>query len=71
MKRLTLLAVAMLGSTLAAAADPVGVRAKGGQPEYLFLEKTPRAEAADTAQKTFVSAFSGRRRCSLRAASQA
>ncbi len=34
-----------------AAADPVGVRAKGGHPEYLFLEKAPRAEAAATAEK--------------------
>ena len=34
-----------------AAADPVGVRAKGGQPEYLFLEKVPRAEAKATAEK--------------------
>lgn len=34
-----------------AAADPVGARAKGGHPEYLFLEKAPRAEAAATAEK--------------------
>lgn len=47
---LTLLAAAILVAT-PAMADPVGMRAKGGQPEYLFLEKTPRAEAAATAQK--------------------
>jgi hypothetical protein len=37
--------------TAQAAADTVGVRAKGGHPEYLFLEKAPRAEAAATAEK--------------------
>jgi general secretion pathway protein A len=34
-----------------AASDPVGMAAKGGYPEYLFLDKTPRAEAAATAEK--------------------
>ena len=32
-------------------AEPIGMRAKGGHPEYLFLEKAPRAEAQDTARR--------------------
>lgn len=43
-----------------AAADPVGVRAKGGQPEYLFLEKVPRAEAKATAEKLANAVIAGR-----------
>ena len=41
-------------------ADPVGVRAKGGQPEYLFLEKAPRAEAEATAAKLAKVVIAGR-----------
>ena len=44
----------LLAATLAAlpvAADPVGIAAKGGFPEYLFLEKVTRAEADVMAQK--------------------
>jgi Protein of unknown function (DUF3365) len=44
--------LAMTGSVLAQdEADAVGLRAKGGYPEYLFLDKVPRAEAAATAEK--------------------
>lgn len=43
-----------------AAADPVGVRAKGGQPEYLFLETVPRAEAKATAEKLAKAVIAGR-----------
>jgi hypothetical protein len=51
--RLALLLFAATTSitTTQAASDPVGVPAKGGHPEYLFLEKSPRAEAAATAEK--------------------
>ena len=45
---------------LAAAADPVGVAAKGGFPEYLFLEKVQRAEADATAQKLAKAVIAGR-----------
>lgn len=43
-----------------AAAEAVGVRAKGGQPEYLFLEKVPRAEAEATARKLANAVIAGR-----------
>ena len=52
--------VSALAVTAAAAADPVGVRAKGGHPEYLFLEKAPRAEAQATAQKLARAVIAGR-----------
>ncbi|HMR71106.1 MAG TPA: DUF3365 domain-containing protein [Rubrivivax sp.] len=45
------LGVAMLAALPAGATDPVGVAAKGGFPEYLFLEKLPRAEAEVMARK--------------------
>ena len=45
---------------LAAAADPVGVAAKGGFPEYLFIEKVTRAEAEATAQKLAKAVLAGR-----------
>lgn len=53
-------AAAMLMATSAVAADAVGVRAKGGQPEYLFLEKVPRAEAEATAKKLANAVIAGR-----------
>ena len=43
-----------------ATADPVGVRARGGHPEYLFLEKAPRAEVEATAQKLARAVIAGR-----------
>ena len=46
-----ILLISIIFATTAAAADPIGVRAKGGYPEYLFLEKAPRGEAQATAQK--------------------
>ena len=49
-KHIAALAALVLATTQAVA-DPVGARAKGGQPEYLFLEQAPRAEAAATAEK--------------------
>jgi len=57
--RIAILAAALLASA-PALADPVGVPAKGGQPEYLFLETTPRAEAAATAQKLAKAVIAGR-----------
>ena len=45
------LGAAMLAALPAGASDPVGVAAKGGFPEYLFLEKLPRAEAEVMAKK--------------------
>lgn len=41
-RRVVTLAAIML-VTAHAAAETVGAAAKGGHPEYLFLEKTPRA----------------------------
>mgnify|MGYP003452559510 FL=1 len=47
---LSVLAATTTITVTQAASDPVGVPAKGGHPEYLFLEKAPRAEAAATAE---------------------
>jgi hypothetical protein len=52
--------LAALLAALPAAAEPVGVAAKGGFPEYLFLEKVPRAEADATAQKLAKAVIAGR-----------
>lgn len=49
-RRVVTLAAIML-VTAHAASETVGAAAKGGHPEYLFLEKTPRAEAAATAER--------------------
>jgi len=49
MKRFTLAMLACLPFG-ALAADAIGVPARGGQPEYLFIEKVERAEAPATAQ---------------------
>ena len=57
--RIAVLAAAML-MTAPAMAEPVGVRAKGGHPEYLFLEKVPRAEAKVTAEKLAKAVIAGR-----------
>jgi general secretion pathway protein A len=58
--KIALFAGAMVWGVSAAAADPVGVRAKGGYPEYLFLEKVPRAEAKSTAEKLAKAVIGGR-----------
>lgn len=58
-QRIAILLAAALPA-LAAAADPVGVAARGGFPEYLFLEKVPRAEADATAQKLAKAVIAGR-----------
>jgi general secretion pathway protein A len=44
----------------AMAAEPVGVAARGGYPEYLFLEKAPRDEAKATAEKLARAVIAGR-----------
>lgn len=38
----TVVVAAMLSVSVSAAASDIGVPAKGGQPEYLFLDKVPR-----------------------------
>ena len=58
--RAILLISIISAATAAAAADPVGVRARGGHPEYLFLEKAPRAEVEATAQKLARAVIAGR-----------
>ena len=55
-----ILLISIIFAATAAAADPIGVRAKGGHPEYLFLEKAPRAEAQATAQKLARAVIAGR-----------
>ncbi|MDP2822427.1 MAG: DUF3365 domain-containing protein [Sulfuritalea sp.] len=45
------LAALFLLTTLPAAAEQVGARAKGGFPESFFMEKVPRAEIKATAEK--------------------
>ena len=54
------LAAIVLLTTAPAMAEEVGSRAKGGYPEYLFLEKTPRAEARSTAEKLARTVIAGR-----------
>lgn len=53
-------AAAVLMTASAVAGDAVGVRAKGGHPEYLFLEAVPRAEAEATARKLANAVIAGR-----------
>lgn len=53
-------ALALLATTAPAMAEDVGSRAKGGYPEYLFLDKTPRAEAPSTAEKLARTVIAGR-----------
>jgi len=53
-------ALALLATTAPAKAEDVGSRAKGGYPEYLFLDKTPRAEAPSTAEKLARTVIAGR-----------
>ncbi|MDK9703814.1 MAG: DUF3365 domain-containing protein [Sulfuritalea sp.] len=45
------LAALLLLTTLPAAAEQIGARAKGGFAESFFMEKVPRAEAKATAEK--------------------
>ena len=54
------LAAIVLLTTAPAMAEEVGSRAKGGYPEYLFLEKTLRAEARSTAEKLARTVIAGR-----------
>ncbi len=49
--RAAALAALFLLTSLPAAAEQVGARAKGGFPESFFIEKIPRAEAKSTAEK--------------------
>jgi general secretion pathway protein A len=51
-----LAAVALTGC----ASDPIGVAAKGGYPEYLFLDTVPRKEAPATAEKLAKTVIAGR-----------
>lgn len=55
-----LAALVLMTTAVPAAAEDVGARAKGGYPEYLFLEKTPRAEAKSTAEKLARTVIAGR-----------
>lgn len=59
-RRAAALAAMVLLTTAPAMAEVVGARAKGGYPEYLFLEKTPRAEARSTAEKLARTVIAGR-----------
>lgn len=59
-RRAAALAAMVLLTTAPAMAEEVGARAKGGYPEYLFLEKTPRAEARSTAEKLARTVIAGR-----------
>ena len=59
-RRAAALAAMVLLTTAPAMAEEVGSRAKGGYPEYLFLEKTPRAEARSTAEKLARTVIAGR-----------
>lgn len=49
--RVAALAAVFLLTSLPAAAEQVGARARGGYPESFFLEKIPRAEARVTTEK--------------------
>ena len=60
MIRHAIVMISIISAAMSAAADPVGVRAKGGYPEYLFLEKAPRSEAPATAQKLARAVIAGR-----------
>jgi general secretion pathway protein A len=57
---LALALFALLPGAKSSQAQPVGVAAKGGFPEYLFLEKVTRAQAASTAQKLAKAVIAGR-----------
>ncbi len=57
--RIAVFAAAMLMAT-STMANPVGLPAQGGQPEYLFLETVPRAEAKATAEKLANAVIAGR-----------
>ncbi len=59
-ERIAMFAAMILLMTTPAAAGEIGVRAKGGHPEYLFLEKAPRAEAGSTAEKLAKAVIGGR-----------
>ena len=59
-RRAAALAAMVLLTTAPAMAEVVGARAKGGYPEYLFLEKTSRAEARSTAEKLARTVIAGR-----------
>lgn len=43
MIRHAIVMISIISAAMSAAADPIGARAKGGYPEYLFLEKAPRS----------------------------
>ena len=59
-RRAAALAAMVLLTTAPAMAEEVGSRAKGGYPEYLFLDKAPRAEAQSTAEKLARTVIAGR-----------
>lgn len=60
MDRSMAVVLAALAGVMPAAAEPVGVAAQGGFPEYLFLEKSPRAEADATARMLAKAVIAGR-----------
>ncbi len=59
MRKLIMLALAGIVSSPVIHAE-VGIPAKGGWPEYLFIESVTRAEAHDTATKIAQAIFAGR-----------
>ena len=60
MKKILLLSLALLVSVSANAAGDIGIAAKGGFPEYLFLEKVKESEAHSTAEMISKSLAIGR-----------
>jgi len=60
MIRHAIVMISIISAAMSAAADPIGARAKGGYPEYLFLEKAPMSEAPATAQKLARAVIAGR-----------
>ena len=53
--RASIIALALALGAAAVPAQPIGIAAKGGFPEYLFLEKVSRAQADATASQAATS----------------
>ncbi len=58
--RASIIALALALGAAAVPAQPIGIAAKGGFPEYLFLEKVSRAQADATANKLARTVIAGR-----------
>ena len=65
--RASIIALALALGAAAVPAQPIGIAAKGGFPEYLFLEKVSRAQADATANKLARTVIAGRMIISARA----